>query len=138
MAKSEKNRSPWWGSVGGAALLLAVLGWAVAAGGAPAAGARGDRVGVEVSFSRATDAEGRFRCTTTVTDLVSGTVLARPELVLPERENGTVTIGGEEAGWELVVTAYVSEGGRRLDHAVVLRRGGEITSSQSLAFHFDG
>lgn len=138
MAKSERNRSPWRGSVGAAALVLVVLGWAAAAGGAPAAGTQGDRIGVEVSFSRATDAEGRYRCTTTVTDLVAGTVLARPELVLPERENGTVTIDGEEAGWELVVTAFVSEGGKRLDHAVVLRRGGEIAASQSLTFHFDG
>lgn len=125
-----------WGALVGALLLVFALGQAPIAAGAPAAGGAGDRMAVEISFGRA-EQEGRFRCTTTVQDLVSGTVLAQPELVLPEGENGTVTVGGESEAYELMVTAFVSEGGRQLDHAVVLRRGGAITASQSLTFHFD-
>lgn len=136
MRTMRDDPSRRWGALVAAALLALGLGWSPPATGAPAAGAGGERMGVEVSFGRAEEA-GRYRCTTTVRDLVAGTILAEPEMVLPEQENGTLRLGGEEEGWELLVTAFVSEGGRRLDHAVVLRRGGEITASQSLTFHFD-
>jgi hypothetical protein len=107
-----------------------------AAGALPAAEAaapRGERIGVEIDVQRA--GEGIYTCRTTVSDLPTKTVLAAPQV--DAREGATAVAFGSGAGFEVEVQVVVGANGEKLDHVVLVRRAGTLTSSQSVTLRLD-
>jgi hypothetical protein len=112
------------------ALALFAAGAVVAA---PGAVPRGERIGVEIDVKRA--GEGLFACRTTVRDLPTSTVIAEPQV--EAREGATAVALGAGAGFEVEVQLMVAADGERIDHAVLVRRDGVLTSSQSVTLYLD-
>jgi hypothetical protein len=112
------------------ALPLICAGAVVAAG---TAAPRGERIGVEIDVKRA--GEGVYACRTTVRDLPTSVVIAEPQV--EAREGATAVALGAGAGFEVEVQLMVAAGGARIDHAVLVRRDGVLTSSQSVTLHLD-
>jgi hypothetical protein len=115
------------------AVLLGALAAAAGLAAADADVVRGERIGVEVDVQRA--GEATFTCRTTVRDLPTGTVLAAPQV--DAREGATAIAYGSGAGFEVEVQIVVGAAGEKLDHVVLVRRGGALTSSQSVTLRFD-
>jgi hypothetical protein len=118
------------------AVILAALAAAGVESTSAAEGAappRGERIGVEIDVLRA--GEATYTCRTTVRDLPTGTVLAAPQV--DAREGSTAIAFGSGAGFEVEVQVVVGAGGEKLDHVVLVRRAGTLTSSQSVTLRLD-
>lgn len=113
-------------------LALALVGVAAVAA-APDAVPRGERIGVQIDVKRA--GEGIYACRTTVRDLPTSTVIGEPQV--EAREGLTAIAVSSGSGFEIEVQVVVAAGGERVDHAVLVRRAGELTSSQSVTLHLD-
>lgn len=121
-----------------AGLTAAVLaaGPACAAGEAAAAPpGTGERIGVEITVSKASAEAGRYTCTTTVKDLVSQQVLAAPRIQFRPGEPAQLHTTDPASGLAIEISVAVTGAGEQVDHVVLVRRGGELVASQSVTVH---
>lgn len=117
----------------GLAGLVAALAVAGAGAQSSAAPVPADRLGVEFEVRRT--GESQYLCRTKVTELVSKMVLAEPQLEFQAGGPGQLITKAE--GYEVEISVFVAAGGKRLDHVVILRRGGVVTATQAATVHLD-
>ncbi len=116
----------------GIGVALAALAVGGAGAQAPAA-VPADRLGVEFEVRRT--GEAQYLCRTKVTELVSKVVLAEPQLEFQAGGPGQLITKAD--GYEVELSVFVAAGGKRLDHVVILRRGGVVTATQAATVHLD-
>lgn len=86
-------------------------------------------IAVEATFERGGDREGQYVCTTRVTDLATGVVLAEPRTQFLAGEAATMTSRAD--GYEVEISLFVARGGGQVDHVVIVRRDGTKVAAHS-------
>jgi hypothetical protein len=98
---------------------------------APAA----ERIGVELTVSKASGESGKYRCQTTVKDLTTNQVLAAPDIFFRLGEPAKTSSTDPATGLSVEISVAVTGAGEQFDHVVLVRRGDAVVAAQSGTVH---
>jgi hypothetical protein len=115
-----------------AAVALVALGFAAVAEVARHPAPAVARVAMDVDVRPVQGRAGRFLLTSTVTDLESGEVLAKPSMAIASGQPAHLRIGGQ-GGWTLELGVAANGASRQATYDATFSRNGNVLSRQHLA-----
>jgi hypothetical protein len=89
------------------------------------------RMGIEIDVEPAKDMPGKFMVSSTITDLESNTVVARPRLLIGDAPAKIET--GNDGKWMLQISVAASSASGRSVYDATFTREGKIVSRQRFA-----
>lgn len=120
-----------------AAVALVAIGFAAVAEVARHAAPAVARVAMDVDVRPVHGQAGRFLLASTVTDLDTGEVLAKPRMTIAAGQPAHLRLGGRR-GWSLELGVAANGDSRRATYDATFSRHGRVLSRQHLALDLGG